>query len=434
MSEPSKKPEPVQPQPPGSGKVEFTNNLGPPFKRPVVEDEIEFISCSPVKKKRLTEQTTAHNTTTSTAPPQLQDTRSANQETRDFPQIPPAGRCRSLCGIGIGQAKAPGPETAMESRGTSLPVLEKFAFPQTFPLATGRPPRLSDAISPKQFPQASLAPPETGTNTATTISTTNTSTQIPTQESSVTLDQISCLDFDGVPTNSPGFDAGRVFSADCGIMSGISVGNTTSAMPPLPPFPTSSPRAGIPFTMYSTGSIMTVPQAQNRDKPSVAVLPTGAKLTSCCPHCARIRQQNTFRQAPVGVSGMSPKMATQTHGHANPQGHEHASSPRSVPPPPGFSPPGHIIPPRSAPAPGQEQRRLPNQWQHQNQQPPSENPLHPGPPTPNYYLRPLLQDMAQTIQASFPYAQVAARHGMAPARVAEVLARVVGAPLVSRRE
>ncbi|KAL2158613.1 hypothetical protein VTH06DRAFT_4095 [Thermothelomyces fergusii] len=437
MSGPSEKPELVQPQAPGSSKGEFTNGPGSPFKRPVVEDEIEFISCNPVKKRKVAEPTTVHSTNTSMGPSQLQNIRSADQDIKDIPQRPPISRCRSLCDTG--QAKAPGPEAATESRGTSLPVLEKFAFPQTFPPATGRPPRISDAISPKQLPQplpALLEPgtscSEAGTNTVNTASTTQTHAQTPIQANSVTLDQASCLDLRGIPTTSPVLDAGRAFSAGGGIMSKISIDNTASSATPLaPPIPASSLHSGIPFTIYSTGGIITMIQPQNGDKPSVPALARGAKPTSC-PHCARLRQQNPFHQPPV--SGTSTRITTQTHGHASSLGHGHTASRRSVPPRlSGFTTPCYI--PRSGPVAGQEQRPPPSQHQHQFPQPPSQHPPHPSLASPNYYhLRPLLQDMAQTIQASFPYAQVAARHGMAPARVAEVLASVVGAPLVSRRE
>jgi len=38
--------------------------------------------------------------------------------------------------------------------------------------------------------------------------------------------------------------------------------------------------------------------------------------------------------------------------------------------------------------------------------------------------------MAQTVQSTFPYAQVAARHGVLPDKVAEVLASMVITPLL----
>lgn len=427
------KPEPVPPHDLGSSKAELTNDPRPPFKRPAVEDEIEFISCNPVKK-RLAEQTTVHSTTISSEHPQPQDTRSTNQKTKDFPHTSPTGRCQSLCGIG--QTRAPGPGTTMESRGTSLPVLEKFTFPQTFPPMTGRSPRGSDAISPKQLPQSVPEPlkpganwSRAGTNTATTVSAAKTGVPAPVQANSVTLDQISCLNVNGIPTHSPEFDAGRVFPADGGIMSGISVSHTTSSVPPRPAFPTSSSRNGTLFSMYSADSILTAPQAHHGEKLSVPVLLMETKQTSCT-HCALIRQQNAFRQVPV--SGPSHQIATQTQGHINFQSHDRTSTLRNMLSHPVFSAPGHI--PRSTPTPIQEKGQLQSQCQHRCQQPPPQSLLHQVSVTSSHYLQPLLQDMAQTIQASFPYAQVAARHGITPAKVAEVLASVVGAPLVSKRE
>jgi hypothetical protein len=41
-----------------------------------------------------------------------------------------------------------------------------------------------------------------------------------------------------------------------------------------------------------------------------------------------------------------------------------------------------------------------------------------------------LQDIAQTVQAVFPYAQVADRHGMVSAKVAEVVSGMVIKPLM----
>ena len=42
----------------------------------------------------------------------------------------------------------------------------------------------------------------------------------------------------------------------------------------------------------------------------------------------------------------------------------------------------------------------------------------------------LMQDIAQTVQASCPYAQVAARHGLLPAKIAEVVSNMVVGPLL----
>jgi propanediol dehydratase large subunit len=39
-----------------------------------------------------------------------------------------------------------------------------------------------------------------------------------------------------------------------------------------------------------------------------------------------------------------------------------------------------------------------------------------------------VQDIADTVRASFPYVQVAARHGMTPAKIAELLSRMLVSP------
>ncbi|KAL2140235.1 hypothetical protein VTI28DRAFT_4083 [Corynascus sepedonium] len=92
----------------------------------------------------------------------------------------------------------------MDTRGTSLPALEQFAFSQTPSLATRQTPRVSDAISPKQIPRTVPSPPPgTGTNVTeavqsmatTTTTATMTTTASPVPENLIALDQVSCLDF-----------------------------------------------------------------------------------------------------------------------------------------------------------------------------------------------------------------------------------------------
>ncbi|KAK4246526.1 hypothetical protein C7999DRAFT_15325 [Corynascus novoguineensis] len=443
MPEPFKEEGSVEHQTPMSNETELANDSERPTKRPAIDSDIEIISSNPVKKRRLSEPTTTQGSATSTTPPSLppplpppslpisfppQETLSAEHETCASSQTTLADRCRSLCGIG--QAEALTSEASMDTRGTSLPALEQFAFSQTPSLATRQTPRVSDAISPKQIPHA-VPPPPPGTGasatesvqsmaTATTTAT-MTTTASPLPKNSITLDQISCLDFNGVPTNSPGFDTGRVFGGDGDIPRGIGGGNATGAMAP-----DQGPHNSIPFTMSSAGNVMTISQAYNMGKQSVPVLSNGTRPP--CLQCARIRQRNMLRQAQVAAT--SPMLPTQANGRANSQNNCHPPSSPRMPPPTSF--PRSRQTPRSTPAPpSQEQRQPPNQQQTRYQQLlQNQSPSTSAVVTSNCHLQPLLRDMAQTIQASFPYVQVAARHGMTPARVAEVLASVVASPLL----
>ena len=143
-------------------------------KRPA-EDEIEFISSNPVKKRKLSGSSSGQQTTLTAPrapmaqmaqapmpPPPLppQQTLIPMQEGPGASQVAPIDRCRSLCGIA--QAKGPTPSPILETRGVSLPVLENFAFPLSFPPILAQRPRLSEAISPKQLPRILPEPLEAG--------------------------------------------------------------------------------------------------------------------------------------------------------------------------------------------------------------------------------------------------------------------------------
>ncbi|KAK4125510.1 hypothetical protein N657DRAFT_642238 [Parathielavia appendiculata] len=423
------------------------------IKRPVADDDIQFISSNPVKKRRMTEQKPAQTTESSMAPPPAPTVKRLTPTTE---QIPSVDRSRSLCGIG--QAKGPVADAMLETRGTSLPVLENFAFPKSFPPLPNQPSRLSVAISPRQLPQAFTTPSEVDAHANQPAPP----APDPAAQDSITLDQISCLDFNGLPLNTPGFDMSQIFSADGGIMGGLG-SNSTGASAPAPPAPLNALNAQntIPFTMYSTGNIVTLPQTTGSGQPlapfpslpmmqpkqhgafalgstrgsqvqyPINHLPREQSASSrspspapganpACLHCARLRQENLLRRpqaAPGSAAQAQPSPSNQQH-----------LCPRS--PTPLALPTLRPIP-RSTPAAGQPGNF--HQRQQQQQHLPAAQfsaaatmpaPVRPG-PAPN-----LLQDIAQTVQASFPYAQVAARHGMAPARVVEVVSGVVIGPLL----
>jgi hypothetical protein len=151
-----------------------------------------------------------------------------------------------------------------------------------------------------------------------------------------------------------------------------------------------------------------------------------------CLHCDRIRQEKLWRQVQA-----SPLPVSQQHSRHLPR--------PPVPAQPGQEP-GPM--PRSTPADGQPvpvqiqyHHQHQHQHQHQNQHHPAARFLTPV-VTSTRAARPslagpaqaLLHDIAQTVRAVFPYAQVADRHGMGAAKVAEVVSDTVITPLMRRAD
>lgn len=435
-----------------------------PAKRSAADDEIQFISSNPVKKRRQSEQKPTQTmaqpaTQPAQNPPESQDAASAASTM-------PANRHHSTGNASHSNGPAMG--STLETRGTSLPVLEKFTFPQPLP-PVARAPRMSEAISPKHLPQALPSPPAEGMAPRDGMEANQHIPSVPgvaPPQNSVRLDQISCLNFNGVPTNAPGFDAGRILSADGGIMTGLGVGSIASPAATMPSFsPMASPN-GIPFTMYSTGNIMPMPQAQYMNHPAATFTlshmqsqprqygvpvvdnakhrnsgkpPTGQPSYSRVPsptpggkapclHCARIRQENLLRRAQA--STRSPGHAAQPHTpptHHTRSRTECSSTLKAADkelPSPVTTKPGPA--PRSAPANGQSVQG--DKQQQQQPQPPQQQQPFPFPPQSRPVPSPpssLILDIAETLQATFPYAQVAARHGIPQARVVELVSGMV---------
>jgi hypothetical protein len=437
--------------------VEQTGDQVTPAKRSPADDELQFISSNPIKKRRLTEQNPAQMASGSMSPPPPPRQQTPSQTTL-------GDRPRSLCDIG--QTKATIPKPIPEIRGASLPVLEGFAFPQSFPVPTGQSSRLSEAISPKQLPQPFPVRCEAETNENQPPGLQPAATPAP--QHSVTLDQISCLDFNGVPTNTPGFDMSHIFSSDGGILEALGMGMGTSAPPPAladainPP----STHNAIPFTMYSTGNLMTMPPihggnqlpvpfasgpmqhhgvhssgqmpnphsrgqypANSQVQPQSGNMVLNRSSSSAprakphCLYCTRIRQEKLWRQVQA-----SSVPASQKHSHHLPP----PRVPAQAVPGPG---PGPM--PRSTPADGQP-ATVHNQYQHQHphhQHHSTAQFLTPAVPStpaarPSLAGPALLHDIAQTVQLLFPYAHVADRHGMVSAKVAEVVSNMVIKPLM----
>ncbi|KAH6632719.1 hypothetical protein F5144DRAFT_593420 [Chaetomium tenue] len=422
-------------------------------KRHVVDDEIEFISSNPVKKRRLTEQKHGEAPQEPMKPPLLNPPPPPPPPPPPSPALPPSCPPPLSQTTFVANPTTPAPTQTLaadrrhsmcdanQTRGNSLPVFKKFFFPQSPALAQTHPPRRSEAISPKQLPQPYRAPPEADADIA------HPSLPVPSPSStnSVTLDQISCLDFNGTPTNSPGFDVSQVFSADGGIMGSVGFGNAVSQThAPAPITPTNTHSLVPPMTHLSSENSLALsmatlqkqnttkrhfpsrhPAAENtvaRQPPPMPVIKNTTKPP--CLHCARIR----FIQNPINhqLNFIPPLGSVHNHNNHNNSGPIPHPAPTSHP-----TPPPH---PTSYPRPHYNHH---HHHQHDHHQPsatqsPSLPPTHPNKNTPNGGPNSLLHDMAQAIQASFPYTQVAARQGMTPETVAEVLSSLVVVPLLLR--
>ncbi|KUI69075.1 hypothetical protein VM1G_04198 [Cytospora mali] len=102
------------------------------------EDDIQFVSSKPVKKARASRES-----------PSSQAQQGSGQATNaPLPSDRPTG---GNTGVGLGLSE-PQPEPNMLSRGTSLPSMENYVFPQPGPAMASRSSRSSPMLSPKQLP------------------------------------------------------------------------------------------------------------------------------------------------------------------------------------------------------------------------------------------------------------------------------------------
>ncbi|KAL2256838.1 hypothetical protein VTK26DRAFT_1043 [Humicola hyalothermophila] len=479
-----------------------------PAKRAALDDEIQFVSSNPVKKSRMTEQKPSPVMTERL--PIALTTQKADgvKQAACFPHSTPMERCRS---VGIPHhPSSHAAQPTFENRGCSLPALESYVFPQSLPPPI-RTPRLSEAISPKQLPQTLPQPSEVSMSTQQPLAP---APGLPAQNS-VGINQISCLDFNGIPINTPGFDFSKMFSHDGGIISGLA-----GPSPEGPPFnPSISPNA-IPFTMFSTGSIVPMPPPPPPPSSSQRGAPTNpspmqnsfqqsglapslpgngkhgpppqpqhqhpqanpqgphphphpnpvANRTPSpvprsrppCLHCARLRQETILRRA-QGAAALQVHKNTTPATTPAPPNRPAASHLMNAPPPPhhqGPSPgptapglrPGQSPPRAAAPMPGGSCAQgppPPTQERHHHQggcsaAPPSPSTASgtgattPAPasvtaPTPISSRASLIADIAKTVQETFPYAQVAARRGVAQERVFDMVSGLVVLPLMMMR-
>ncbi|KAK0665107.1 hypothetical protein QBC41DRAFT_16546 [Cercophora samala] len=425
-----------------------------PTKRMTDDDEVEFISSSPVKRPRLNDQKPdpavsqlqSHNSRT-------QPLKSpASQHHASGPSLPPNsttsvanGRSDQLKSIEA-PSQNPGHVVNLEHRGTLLPVLERFAFPMDSSPITC-PLRMSVAISPKQLSET--MPSSTHPDSLFTSPSVFPDCARPTG-----LEQVPCLDFNGIPVNGPTSEMGQMFlpSDNNALMS-----NSITIPSQIISQAAFGPNA-IPFAMYSMGNIVPIPQ-QNMNmntnpNPNTWMNPrpmqsqnSQASRQNDVPMPAKQQQQpqnmftpSTPQAAPAPVYTHSPSH-NQGPGkppclHCTVVRQEHIRRHQQTPPqPPQAQPqmplpctaqtfqPALPTPPEAAPS-SQPDTTTPAPEQRPQHKQEFSIPLRKR-PSPN-----LLIDIAETAEETFPYDEVAARHGVTPQKVFETLSSIVLIPLL----
>ncbi|KAK4202855.1 hypothetical protein QBC40DRAFT_346778 [Triangularia verruculosa] len=434
-------------------------------KRPAADDEVEFISSCPVKRPRPNDQ----KPDPAVSQPQPQD-----HEIQPRQQPPgnghhasgrPCSTSSATTTANVSSSRSESmqvpsqnstPDLGFEHHGPSLSALDNFAFPQNF-LPLTCPSRMSIAISPKQTPQAMPSASHSGPMLA--------DTSVPSHcNPTPGLDQVPCLDFNGITTNGAGFEMVHVFPPSD---NNVPMNNTTvMASQMMNPTP-SGPNA-IPFTMYSMGSIM--PMHQQNVNPNAN--------TWMNPRPTQVQTSQAFRQNNVPM--------TVKEQQQQPQQASSPTTPQAAPVQPRYSlslhtpsqnqsqgkPPclhctvlrqehirRHQQPPHShdcqpppphncQPPPAQPSMPLP--FTTQTFQPALPAPTtRPAPTTSTFEQQTLsskkskfsiptrkrptqnLQvDIAETAEEIFPYDEVAARHGVTPQKVFDTLSAIVLIPLL----
>ncbi|KAK0643424.1 hypothetical protein B0T16DRAFT_447375 [Cercophora newfieldiana] len=367
-------------------------------KRPI-DDEIEFVSSKPVKKPRTT----------------CQNDQKPSQQLLPRPTAPVA-------------------DMSLDHRGVSLPLFGNFNFtPRQSQFGLSRP-RFSAEISPKTVSQ--------------TIPPTVPQSGVPAQQalhgippSTVRLDQISCLGLNGSPLAAPGIAMGQELSTNMrpqfdGLASGVSAspGSQPLAASPIAPLNQNS----IPFTMFSTGNLVAMPLARppyisypsNLDigfpskahtSAAVPALPysnPGGSKPDHGENCLACSMKNLgaqslghgFQLQNVNPNHRPPTLFRPNTSTALPT-HQTGGFTKSyaMPPPPN---PNSSTPP---------QRRQLSSSVTPAPEPPRNNKRH---------AQNLLVDVAETVEAVFPYGEVATRHGVATSKVKEALSGVLLLPLL----
>ncbi|KAK6957828.1 hypothetical protein Daesc_000617 [Daldinia eschscholtzii] len=423
------------------------------------DDDIQFISCRPVKKRKISDH----------APkPTVQQHSTPAMSIMSMPPVPiqPPKIKDSDRRISTGMVGLPSDFNTMELasmlRGVSLPVLEKFVFNQ--PPRGPRTPS-SPELSPKQLPQ-------TVTPAVLSIDTKENGPRI----AGFHMAPIACMAMDGkaaqsearctdLPNLTLTVDQLRVpntsgantdFSSPISESSPKKSGAKRLAMPP-PPVPntevlatTKSTRAGSPSSNNTTHS---TPRSDTTKQP--------------CQICFRMRQVDLAKSQgfPMFPHNLPHHMLPQIAGHQPLNQHLHpqmiAVSPNGIHSfGPGFTPimmpinnnnsfatlPNHTTNPTQVKEQVNERNYRPSRENSSNHiqtsapatveshSPAALNPVKPPAsliqptyrkPSPN-----LIVDVAETCQEKFPFEDVAKRHNVPVERVFDVFAAIIQVPLL----
>ncbi|KAK1762264.1 hypothetical protein QBC33DRAFT_461849 [Phialemonium atrogriseum] len=434
------------PTPAGNGISE--PGKAAPAKRTFDED-VQFISSNPVKKRRASGQGPEHpiNNVQPVQPP----CSSVQANVAATCQAPSTDRSISTGMTGL--SSYPTAEGAYDNRGASVPALENFAFPKSFPPTYVRPPRVSEAVSPKQLPET-LAPHLLAAGGCQTAPM----PPLPT----VALDQISCLDVKG-PSNHAAMDMASF---------------NPSVVQPLAQsgYMQLNPHTAMPFAMYSMGNLASAGppprtdgamQINNSRDPKAAPTPEASKSPPVQAPIAHGPQQMAPHKPPY-MHNTPPPSRSPTPGIASgvatyvmsPQGHPHPAligrppanhpvchpssmcpKPNVIPPmPPTSNPPtsrsGTPVPPTSSASPPAATTTAAAAAEPPLAKQPTPAAATPPPPASptalarRKHAQNLLVDVAETVGEIFPFEEVARRHGVLPRKVVEALAAVVQVPLL----
>jgi hypothetical protein len=459
-------------------------DLAPPSaspKRPI-DDEVEFISSKPVKKRRPTcqvDKKLGQQPLQFMLPPSQVASQQTAPGSATVPQIDQSTNALAANKI----PAAPVADMSIEDDVVSVPLFGNFKFPPPHTISEPQRQRPSEEVSPRSFPQ-------TITPAVLRFSAPPQPTSQNTLSSTVRLDQISCLDLNGSPVAAPRLNMGPDFSntrsqPDSFIIdvSGPLANQSLAA----PPIGSLNSQNAIPFAMYSTGNLVTLPQHQHTSLLSTS----DANLSSSPFTGARIAASeypskgsavssggvlqdyrhtgfafnpsshsggnvpSTFAMStaiPGSHSGITHRanclVCAMNHSGANAmrpvyqtqsfQPHNGSSSYHRDPQ--DLSVSGYMasnattlltrqasgvderaaMPPPPAPISSAPQRQ-----QLSSQPIPTSSP-----PRNRKHAQNIFVDVAETVEAIFPYADVAARHGVAPSKVAGALSGVVLLPLL----
>ncbi|KAI2620011.1 hypothetical protein GGR54DRAFT_602160 [Hypoxylon sp. NC1633] len=464
------------PQPQTQANTQVHSAQGParehhsptPVPKPIIpskrsDDDIQFISSQPVKRRRISE----HNPTT-------MPTQQMNAPMPIIPIPPVAFLPTELRDsdrrISTGMVGLPSDFNAMELtsvlRGVSLPVLEKFVLNQ--PLRKPRPPSPPE-LSPKQLPR-----------TVTPGMLNSSANENGPEVSGFHVAPVACMTAsEGPPAvempaqNQPNAslaaDHSHVFITPVTHVHSPSpvlaetprdTGPNSSSMPPPP-----LPRAEIPMSPESTRSSPTLSKTatHNATRPDTVKQPP-------CHICTRMRQQANFAKAqgfPMLPHGMPHHMVPQMAchppfgQHLHPQmmamgpnnmhafssgfapimmsmnSNNYPSFPPHMPSPAQMDQQGNEAVPQPSPEkPSDQPQPLPATATAatDNSSPTLSHPVKPPAsliqptyrkPSPN-----LIVDVAETCQEKFPFEEVAKRHNVPVEKVFDVFAAIIQVPLL----